>query len=75
MRSAVVLASGIPLPHKPPVNAVGGVYGRCGAGYSPVGLAADQRGRVLLLQMCKWATYAVGVFSPDGKPEDPGRLR
>ncbi|MGQ9661961.1 MAG: SMP-30/gluconolactonase/LRE family protein [Kiritimatiellia bacterium] len=59
-----------PLP-----NALGFVYGRMGAGYCTVGLAADAKGRVYSLQIRTWAWYCVAVFGPDGRPEDPGRMK
>ncbi|PCJ57669.1 MAG: hypothetical protein COA79_15600 [Planctomycetota bacterium] len=56
-------------------NALGSVYGRKGAGYCTVGIAADKNGRVFSSQMYEWARYAVAIFGPDGKPENPGRMK
>ncbi len=56
-------------------NVLGAVYGRMGAGFCTVGLAADASGRVYSQQMYDWQKYCVAVFGPDGKPEDPGRLK
>jgi hypothetical protein len=58
-----------------PKNTLGWVYGRMGAGYCTVGMAADQNGRCYSMQMYGWAPYCVAVYGSDGKPEDPGRLR
>ena len=60
---------------KPLPNALGFVYGRMGAGFCTVGLAADHKGRVYSMQMGEWAWYCVAVFGADGKAEDPGRMR
>ena len=70
----------LPVPAPPPgkgvpANALGWVYGRMGAGFCTVGTAADPKGRVYSMQMYAWAPYCVAVYGPDGKPEDPGRLR
>jgi hypothetical protein len=48
-----------------------------GAGYSAMGVTADWRGRAYSLNMCAWKSdpYVVAVFGPDGRPEDPGRMR
>lgn len=56
-------------------NALCDVYGRMGAGYCTVGLAADQCGRLYSLQMYDFGAYAMAIFGPDGKPEDPGRMK
>ncbi|MCX7804070.1 MAG: hypothetical protein N3A38_02660 [Planctomycetota bacterium] len=60
---------------KPLPNALGFVYGRMGAGYCTVGLAADTKGRLYSMQMGTWAWYCVAVFGPDGRPEDHGRMK
>ncbi|MHC4914761.1 MAG: hypothetical protein ACYTGB_04650 [Planctomycetota bacterium] len=60
---------------KPIPNALGYVYGRMGAGFCTVGLAADTKGRCYSMQMYSWCRYAVAVYGPDGHPEDPGRLK
>jgi len=56
-------------------NALGFVYGRMGAGFCTVGTATDPRGRVYSMQMYGWSPYCVAVYGPDGKAEDPGRLK
>jgi hypothetical protein len=71
----------IPVPGRtagkkqPATNTMCSVYGRMGAGYCTVGLTADGRGRLYTMQFYTWAKYAVGIIGPDGKPEDPGRLK
>jgi hypothetical protein len=58
-----------------PSNALCDVYGRLGAGFCSVGLAADPRGRLFSLQMYDFGAYNLAIFGPDGKPEDPGRMK
>ncbi|HOX05677.1 MAG TPA: hypothetical protein PK280_04670 [Planctomycetota bacterium] len=58
-----------------PDNGLCDVYGRMGAGYCSVGLAVDGRGRLFSLQMYDFGAYNLAVFGPDGKPEDPGRMK
>ena len=59
-------------------NAVGWAFQRYGKGIGVGGLAADINGRVYSLQMTNLRTNSgdcVVVFGPDGKPEDPGRMK